>query len=80
MSSRAYGSGVDRVWRGPDDCIVRSMLDDDGLAPCADPDDCSLCGLLSQQRPDETRRQWTDRITGRALQLAALVDEGKTRR
>ena len=78
MTRRAYGSSITY---DTEDCIVRSMLDDDdGLSPCADPDDCETCCLLSQQRPDETRRQWTDRITGRALQLAARVDEGKTRR
>lgn len=69
MTRRSYGSGVGRS-NETEDCIVASMLDDEGRPPCAAPDDCEICCLMSHQRPDESRSEWVGWISARANDLA----------
>lgn len=38
------------------------LMDDAGNPPCTPPDDCDVCRLFTNQRPNETRAEWISRI------------------
>lgn len=46
--------------------LIEAMLTPDGQPPCAVPDDCGVCALLTHQRPGESRQAWIDRISATA--------------